>query len=343
MRRILIDKKIESIAKEYGKNPFSKRKSTFTKPIVHLAKLKENIAKPEVKLSGKIKYLLYIDKIIDEYSDLNCLKPNQFDKKKLEFDEILPSKDLNTPVSLPGIDKNGKPIQLEYSFYEMIVEAMRYEDLREKDFLIILVKLELKSCIYCNSQLTIVTDKNDTNTRSYARLELDHYYPKSIYPFLCTNFYNLYPVCGNCNRIKSTRDAKFALYTEDKNDIEAFKFCLKKSSVAKYLTNRKIEDIEFQFLPHPNSINDIAADHDEMFCIQGIYNTQKDIVEELIHKKEVYTEAYQEDLIEQFQNLFPDKAVINRLLIGNYDKPEEIHKRPMAKFIQDIASDLKLI
>ncbi|MPM03952.1 hypothetical protein SDC9_50219 [bioreactor metagenome] len=335
MRRILIDKKIESFAKDYGKNPFIKRISSFIKPIENLTNLKE-------KLIGYPQHQLYIDKIIAEYSELNCLKPMQFDRKKQEFDNILPSKDLNTRINLTENDENGKSSTVN-PFYEMIVEAMRYEDLREKDFLIVLVKLEMKSCIYCNSQLTIVTDKNDTNTRSYARLELDHYYPKSIYPFLCTNFYNLYPVCGNCNRIKSTRDAKFALYTEDKNNIEAFKFCLKKSSVAKYLTNRKIEDIEFQFLPHPNSINDIAADHDEMFCIQGIYNTQKDIIEELIHKKEVYTEAYQEDLIEQFQNLFPDKAVINRLLIGNYDKPEEIHKRPMAKFIQDIASDLKLI
>jgi len=37
------------------------------------------------------------------------------------------------------------------------------------------------------------------------------------------------------------------------------------------------------------------------------------------------------------------KALINRLLIENYEKPSEIHKRPLAKFSKDIARQLHLI
>ena len=32
-----------------------------------------------------------------------------------------------------------------------------------------------------------------------------------------------------------------------------------------------------------------------------------------------------------------------RLLVGNYTRSKDIHKRPMTKFTQDIAKQLKLI
>jgi hypothetical protein len=40
-------------------------------------------------------------------------------------------------------------------------------------------------------------------------------------------------------------------------------------------------------------------------------------------------------------NLKPDLYL--RTLVGNYIKESEIHKRPMAKFMQDIARDLGII
>lgn len=336
MRRILIDKRINNFAKKYGQDPFSKRRSNFIKPLLKLEELK-------VLLNSYPQHQLYIDKIIAEYSDLNCLKPSEFDNKELEFDNILQKNHFNTPVLLLEQDENGDQINKEYIFSNLIIDAMRYEDLREKDFFLVLKFIGVKSCIYCNAQLTIVSDKNESNSKSYARLELDHFYPKSIYPYLCTNFYNLFPACGSCNRIKSQRNARFNLYTDNINDIEVLKFELTESSVVKYLTSRNIDDISFKPITHPNAIDDIVAEHDEMFCIQGIYDTQKDIIEELIHKKEAYTEAYKKHLVDDFKGLFPDQAIINRLLVGNYDKPEDIHKRPMSKFMQDIARDLHLI
>jgi hypothetical protein len=41
--------------------------------------------------------------------------------------------------------------------------------------------------------------------------------------------------------------------------------------------------------------------------------------------------------------LVPDDALIDRLLIGNYMDETDIHKRPMSKFMQDIAQQLGII
>lgn len=337
MRRILIDKSFEKIATNYGHNPFSRRTNGFETPLQRLEKLRTTI------LNGNLNFQAYVKKIEDEFSTINSLKPSQVHSVKNDFNQIVREKDLKTKFKVQRQKKDGGVEDVEVEFYKLVVEAMRYEELRSFDFIFILKKIGIKSCVYCNAQLTIITDKNKQNSKSYARLELDHYYPKSKYPFLCLNIYNLYPTCGSCNRIKSKKDAKFILYTEDSNNLEVLKFKLSKSSVVKYLTSRNVEDISFKPITHPNAINDIVAEHDEMFCIQGIYDTQKDIIEELIHKKEAYTEAYKKHLVDEFKVLFPDQALINRLLVGNYDKPEDVHKRPMSKFMQDIARDLHLI
>lgn len=323
MRRIYIDKKLEQIVETYSKDPFHKRRSDFTKPTINLENLKSELDKN----TQYSKYSEYINKIIKEYDTLNKLKPNEIENKKIEFDKILTEKNLK--VKINGIQ-----------FYKKIVEAMRYEDLRKKDFIPYLKDLKIKSCVYCNAQLTIVTEKNKTTKKVHVRLELDHYYPKSKFPFLCTSFYNLYPVCSSCNKIKSYNDdtTEFVLYTEENNDLDIYKFRINQASVLTYLDTRDFNSLEFEFKSFYSSNK-----HNKTFDIQGIYETQKDIIEELVHKKEAYTKLYKEGLVKEYGSLFTDKAIINRLLIGNYVKPEEIHKRPMSKFIQDIAKDLDLI
>ena len=67
------------------------------------------------------------------------------------------------------------------------------------------------------------------------------------------------------------------------------------------------------------------------------------MVEELIIKARIYNAPYKKVLIDAFPKLFTNASLSNRILIGNYTEPENIHKRPMAKFTQDIAKQLKLI
>lgn len=334
MRRIFIDKILENLAVKYSKDPFAKRQMNFLRPIDNLTKITDEL---KAKYPD---YANYIYKIIAEYEALNSLKPSKIKDKKAEFDKILPENLLSSIVP-SQVTKNGIKTIVEKVFYDLIIDAMRYDAIRDKEFMPYLKEIGIKSCVYCNSQLTIVTEKNENNEIS-AKLELDHYYAKSKYPFLCISFFNLYPTCGNCNRAKSKKDAVFQLYSEENIDLDVFDFILDDESVLKYLKSRNVDDIKFSFKTKVG-LTDISTDHDKMFCIQGIYNTQKDIIEELIHKKEAYSEQYKKDLVELFDGLFPDKAFINRLIIGNYANTEEIHKRPMSKFTQDIAKDLKLI
>lgn len=120
-----------------------------------------------------------------------------------------------------------------------------------------------------------------------------------------------------------------------------FKFGLRPGTAAAFMTSRKLADIVFTF-SEPATETGFKS-FDEVFAIEGIYETQKDVAEELILKAETYNDSYKKQLKDTFPAIFNDTSLSNRLIIGNYGLESEIHKRPMAKFTQDIAKQLKLI
>lgn len=329
MKRIYIDDKLYRIAKDYAKDPFAKRKDVrFKRPLVLLQELYDALpakARP---------YREYIQKIIQEYEVLNCLKPSLMDAKKQEFDQILSAAALERPVTI-GTKKQ--------EFYKWIVKALQYDSLRKSDYIRNsgYLGLSIKTCVYCNAQLAVVVEKTTGETQ--AKFQLDHIRPKSKYPFLAISFFNLCPSCGNCNSVKNDNSVKFDLYTEDsEDDLNPFLFYVTKESIIKYMKSYDEECLQVGFLS-TDGYRALSKNHDKIFSITGIYNTQKDIVAELIQKKAIYTESYKRHLAERFKGLFKDESIINRLIIGNYDAVEDIHKRPMAKFTQDIARQLNLI
>ena len=333
MRKILIDRVLESRVEIFYNNLFNTRNTNFTKPIDSLTKLYNRLGKIKHK-----KHREYIDKIIKEYPSI--IKANPTTIKKLINEFHLLDADIILNQCVP--DKKIK-------FHEAIVKSMRYEDLRDSEFHSYIKASEIKSCIYCNAQLTVVInfsfyDKKEKKrkTKNMAKLELDHYYSKSKYPFLSTSFYNLYPVCGNCNRAKSNNKIDFELYTDDPRELDNFKFWIDEKSILNYWLSLDITNLKVHF-QSSNGNFDLLNEYNKMFGIQGIYDTQIDIAEELVHKAKVYTEAYKKSLVNNFISLFPDKLILDRIIVGNYADQSEIHKRPMAKYSQDIARQLKLI
>ncbi|MCG7789831.1 hypothetical protein MIS24_08700 [Vibrio parahaemolyticus] len=66
------------------------------------------------------------------------------------------------------------------------------------------------TCPYCNSEPVTIIDSKQGSSKKNSKLtlfELDHFYPKSKYPYLALSFYNHIPSCSNCNgKLKRSRD-----------------------------------------------------------------------------------------------------------------------------------------
>jgi hypothetical protein len=227
------------------------------------------------------------------------------------------------------------------TFGQKILRALNYNAFRKEYADKIIDIIGLKTCPYCNAMLAIVVP--NCKGKQVSRFQLDHYYPKSKYPLLSISLFNLIPSCGNCNIRKGRKNVKlsldFHLYGI-KTPLNAFKFKIPSSSVSTYLSTNNIEDIEIDFENGIDADKKYAEHHDQSYDIQGIYNTQKDVVEELFWKAKAYNKSRIEEL-SKILNL--DKVQIKRMVIGSYIENEDIHKRPLTKFTQDIARQLKLI
>lgn len=228
-------------------------------------------------------------------------------------------------------------------FKNKILKALGYSDLRSSFYPKYFNDIGIKACVYCNSQLTIVARKNEKGELS-AKFQVDHYIPKDKYPFLSISLFNLYPSCASCNVVKRVKEVNFSLYKtlpKDKVISSDFKFSLEPNIVSEYLLHKNKEDIKIAF-EEPEA-EDGFKTFEDTFHIQGIYNTQKDLAEELIVKSQMYNESYIKTLQRSFSSLKLNPSLFKRTIVGNYTEEKDIHKRPMSKFTMDIAKQLGLI
>ncbi|WP_428327918.1 hypothetical protein [Mucilaginibacter sp.] len=226
-----------------------------------------------------------------------------------------------------------------------VLDALRYKHWRKVFYPVYFEKIGIKSCVYCNAQATLaikrrkkkLSDKDEIQ----AKFQVDHYLPKKVYPCFSISLHNLYPVCGNCNNVKGTHKVDFNLY-EELPTRSSFNFSLRKGSQAEYLLTRKLEDIHICLDSPASDESKGFVNYSKLFELEGIYNQQKDVAEELILKAEVYTAAYKNTLASKFPGIFTTE-IIDRLLTGNYTNEVDMHKRPLAKFVRDISIDVGLI
>ncbi|MBI3134092.1 MAG: hypothetical protein HYZ14_05390 [Bacteroidetes bacterium] len=302
---------VASIQREFFTDLENQRKTALRKLI--------DLENSGFKMNKKERdYLSAIIRLFEKPS-LLLIEPKEIETLKARIGPIPPS--------------SGKTKKLK----EEILERLGYKSLRRIFYPRYFERVGIKTCVYCNSILTVSTVQNGNLFSS--RFDVDHYHAKDLFPFLSIFPFNLYPSCAPCNRKKSkSTSLMFDLYSTDVNKISksVFTFKLDKGSIGKYLLTKDSNDLKFEFGP-------VGNDFQHSFGIEAIYNTQKDVIEELIAKSQMYDAYNRQALKNSFSKLDLHPNLYLRTLVGTYIKESEIHKRPMSKFTQDIAKQLGLI
>ena len=189
-------------------------------------------------------------------------------------------------------------------------------------------ELDLKTCPYCNRNYTFVVNEENGKLRP----EIDHFYPKSIYPFLAMSFYNLIPSCPICNHTKSNT-IKDDLENPYDTKEDSYRFTYMPNNIDfSAVENKKYNFDSFEIKISGNESNI------ELFKLEELYKQHKDIVLELLIKKAYYPQSY----IDELSNFGFSKDEIYRYLFSNYNQDEDLHKRPLSKLIRDISEELGL-
>jgi len=237
---------------------------------------------------------------------------------------------VNSNIGLSGEIFND----LKYIFEDFYKNE--WDKIEDYDRYTFVTKHNLKTCLYCNMGYILIS-KRDTKKQNGLRPEIDHFFPKSKYPYLAMSFYNLIPSCQICNHTKKDKDTyEDGLLSPYEIDANTFQltyipkninfFQIKKR---KYNTNKSFE-IKFKKIDkHSN----------KYFKLDKLYEQHKDIVSELLIKKTIYSKSYIAELKKNFH--FTDDEIY-RFLFCNYKNSEEYNKRPLSKLIKDISKELNL-
>lgn len=364
MKRIIIDDKVERLAQSYVgdmlyKSPHAD--GAISKAVKNLKTLQNDIEHDRigavdttvkgVDLHPKHKdvYKQYLQLIIDRYEELLTVHPMDFIRMFANlFESIIGKADLAIDFEQKR-DENGNLSQSPHkigNFHELIVWAMRYNHVQGTVFPKVIRTLGIKTCVYCNAQYAITTRNHE------SFYQLDHCCPKSLYPYLCTSFFNLQPCCGSCNQRKSAEDMRKGDYDvsiwREKNDPieEYFHFQVEDTSLAAFELSMDKEQLKVEFQEPENAhadLKDLKTQYNQKFRIEELYQEHRDVVEEVLWKKYVYSQAYIDSLKEAFGNLpNTNGSDVARLVLGNYIDPNEVYKRPLAQLVQDVAKQVHL-
>ncbi|WP_059025488.1 hypothetical protein [Gabonibacter massiliensis] len=191
--------------------------------------------------------------------------------------------------------------------------------------------LDIRVCPYCNRMYTVtaIHSKNEFITRP----EFDHFFPQSTYPLFALSFYNLIPSCTICNGVvKGKKELNLQDY------------------IHPYVDNN-IADFNFDYIPEGvNQVKEITINvrNDskisntlDFFKIKKIYNEHRDVVENLIQLKDVFSIDYLKSLRDTFQ-LDIDEELLYPLIFDTCFNETDFHKRPFSKLKKDIVKKLNL-
>ena len=333
MKRILVDNSIRKLAEEY-------RDEMILLPEI---KLELNNLERELQRHGLNNAADYVNTIILNLEDILTKEPLGYGTLHStlfsKYDAGGPlTVDLSGKIKL----KDCKGTEHDRTLYMHIVNALQYDTVQEKIFPKYANKLGIRSCVYCNAQFAVSAKKGKTDRgkRFRSTYTIDHWKPKSEFPYLAIAFYNLYPCCSPCNQTKSNKLAVWNMYCQAGEEDNPFEFRLDNQSYLDYLMDWKSDKLKINFTD--KTTKQLPQWYDDYFHITKLYNNFKPEVEDVIWRKMIYNA----DMVKAMQQsgvYMLKPGDVNRFIIGNFDRPEDILKRPLAKLIQDVARQLGII
>lgn len=190
----------------------------------------------------------------------------------------------------------------------------------------LLQDININSCPYCNRSYIFTIDSNKK-----VKPEIDHFYPKHLYPLVACSYYNLIPSCSICNGI----GGKFISDT------------YRNGAINPYLIDNKERLFDYELINSEGklkvSLINKNSVQNSMFNINDLYEKHNDVVEELFIRSKMEYSVYYRESLKKISGIHITDDLINRVIVGNYTAIDDLNKRPLSKLTRDIALKLGLI
>ena len=187
-------------------------------------------------------------------------------------------------------------------------------------------------CPYCNRQYTFTVRKGKLKSRP----QFDHYFPKSLFPYLSISVYNLIPSCALCNTGKSKSSPDKILYPYEES-FESKEIRFKADNIVPYILREdKDISISLETLESSNENKaDIISAYNKDFKIKALYELHSDEARKIIEKKYIFNDEALESICRSYYDAGYDKEHLKELIFGKYEV-EDFINHPLSKFTSDI-------
>lgn len=224
---------------------------------------------------------------------------------------------------------------------ELLATAFRYKNFSNRKVVNeILREMEIPVCPYCN-RLYITVLK-----RKKVRPQLDHFFPKSLYPYLALSLYNLVPSCGVCNQAKADWNTyKTPLlypYEEEFGEEVVFTLNLRDKSdfVRKMRGDSSQIRVEICNSSHSPDLKQKVTKQDELLHLTDLYGEHGDYVADILKSYHINTETRVEELLQCLPELFSSRDEVRSIMFMNNVSHDQWGRRPLAKLTHDILWEL---
>ncbi|MBO1515173.1 HNH endonuclease domain-containing protein [Metabacillus bambusae] len=277
------------------------------KDLYHYIKLKAQIIVDEERYNEKVYYEM-----------VRILKTN-YPKRKKEINEVFPK------------DRHLKASECKAAFRELRRCDITMDNFKQhkifgkewNDYAFIM-ESGLRVCPYCNRQY--ITPIYSDNGK--MRADIDHFLPKSKFPYFSMSLYNLVPVCKSCNQsLKGDREFSFDSISPYEDHI---------SDYFKFRANIRNYEITIKIL----GTNPEIMKHIDIFKIETLYNYHRGQVKEMITKRISYPDEYIQRLYKDNAHYFNSVNDVKQLIIGFIDDKSKLNDEAFLKLRRDLAEQL---
>ena len=297
--------------------------------------LKQKIME-EIEKTSSVSFTksIYDKFLTDEYIDRNnkptekliFLEFKQFDRvidtfyqKMEESYDYFQIEYFKTPKKIPQNDI-AKAIKIEKNnFTQKFIKT--YEIIRKSFGANLQEYNDIYICPYCEKNYINIVKADDKTLKP----DLDHFYSKSLYPFLASSIENLIPSCQMCNsRLKGNIDfykiqhinpLEYRLFDEIKFSYDAKGIMIKNIAKLKNDENKK--------------------NHLDTFQIEKVYATHNEILEDIKIKFKMYNNIKTKQLQNNCFTLQKNE-IINTIF---YEYKTQNNKSPLRKLKKDLYNE----
>ncbi len=229
-------------------------------------------------------------------------------------------------------------------------DIFNYASFRNEFRPIFIKMANLKSCPYCNSAYVLSAGKlKDDEANDKYSVDLDHFYPKSHYPFFAITLSNIIPVCKFCNQVKSNHnmtEPHLYPYEEEFGQDASFKYSpVTDSNKAlptafdPYLQNTDSFEIDIS-INEGSLIKNKIENHNNILNIKDMYKSHKNRVARIAELKQIFSEKLPNELAMTFPDLFSSDLSVLKEVEDTYFKHLTQEREILSKFHKDIIDQI---